>query len=115
MRHRAEPKTGSEDADLARLLAAEVELERLLADARKEAAGLLADAAATAGARERGLDAQMQTEAADLQKRLDGERTQREAEIQAAAEADAVRYERMSDERVEAIAMTILGRLVGLA
>ena len=115
MRHRTEPNAGSEDADLGRLLTAEVELERLLAEARREAEALVADATATAGARESGLDAQLQTEAAELQKRLDRERTQREAEILAAAEADAVRYERMGDERVEAIAMTILARLVGLA
>ena len=115
MRHRAELNVGSEDTDLTRLLASEATLERLLTDARAEAARLLADAAATAAERERGLDSQLQQEAAALRARLDGERVQREAELEAAATADVGRYEGISDARVAAMAERVVARLVGAA
>ena len=102
-----------EDTDLSRLLAAEAEFERLLANARSEAEGILAEAAGQAAARERGLEGQLRAEATALKEHLDRERAKREAELDAVATADAGRYQGISDQRIAAVAELILTRLVG--
>jgi hypothetical protein len=112
MRRRAEPKPVSEETDLSRLLAAEAALERLLADARTEAARIVAEAVAVAAERERSLDKELQAAAGALQARLDAERDGREAELRAAAEADAARYEKISATRVTAVAQRVIARLL---
>jgi len=102
----------SEDVDLGRLLAAEERLERMLADARAEAGRLLAEATTAADAQERGLDAELEKEAAALGARLTGEGAGREADIVAAAETAAARYDAIGADRVETLAEQVVGQLV---
>lgn len=104
----------SEDTDLDRLLAAEERLERMIADARVEAARLLTDATAAAAVGEQGLDAELAREAVTLETRMAAERAAREAEILAAAERAAARYEAIPVPRIEAVAELIVARLLAL-
>lgn len=114
MSRTAPRNAASEDGDLVRLLAAEERLERLLVDARAEAARLLAEAATGAEVRERGLDAELGKEAAALDERLQAERTSRESEIRDAAETTARRYDAVTKARVEAVADFIVTRLLAV-
>lgn len=102
----------SEQTDLGQLLAAETRLERLVADARAEAARLTAETEAHAGARERALDAELKEEEARLRTRLEEERRGREAAVRAEAEAAAARYEAITDEQVSRIARDVVARVV---
>jgi len=111
MQRHTQPNAGSED-DLGRLLAAEERLERTLADARVEAARLLADADAAAVAQDQGLDAELAKEEAALHARLTAERATREAAILDAAEAAAARYDAIVTARVEAVAEMVVARLL---
>jgi vacuolar-type H+-ATPase subunit H len=108
----AQRNAASDDGDLGRLLAAEARLETMLADARAEAARLVAEARAAAAARETGLDAEIEREAAALDARLSAERAGREAEIAAQAEASARRYDAIGQPRVGALAARVVERLV---
>jgi vacuolar-type H+-ATPase subunit H len=106
------PGEMSDATDLGQLLAAEARLERVLTEAKADAARLVADAESQAAERERRLDMELESEGADLQARLERERLSREAELQAAAEAAAARYDRLDAGRVAAVAGNVVARLL---
>ncbi len=113
MSHGTQRAAPVDDGDLGRLLAAEARLETMLADARTEAARLVAEARSAAAARESGLDAEIERETAALEARMSAERTGREVEIAAQAETAAGRYDAIAAPRVDALAVRVVERLVG--
>jgi len=98
--------------DLERLFELEQRLEARLADARREAERLVADAEAAATARARALEAELVAAASALDSSIQAEREQREREIAAAAAQDAARFESVSPGRVRTLAQLVVERLL---
>jgi len=98
------PTAAPPSGELARLLEAEAQLEQELAQARAEAEARVAAAGADAAARLAALDADVAAAGGALRARIEAERVARAAEIAATGAREAERFERITPERVAALA-----------
>lgn len=99
--------------ELARLLEAEARLEQELARARADAAARVAQATTDAQSRIAALDAEVTAAGTTLRGQLDAERTAREAEIAAMGAREAERFERVTADRIAALARELATMLLG--
>jgi hypothetical protein len=99
--------------ELGLLLDLEERLEQTLAQARADAARLVAAAEAATVAREAALEGELAAARAQLDTTIASERARREAEVAAAAARDAARFEAVPVERIQDLAQRVVGRLLG--
>lgn len=99
-------------SDLTRLVETEARLEAMLAAARADGARRIAAATDAAQAREAALAAELESAGRGVEAEIAAERARREAEITAAGRRNAEQYDRVTPERIEALARDLLQRLV---
>lgn len=107
--------TGADSApggDLARLLAAEAELDAALAEARREAERRVEAAREQAAALRREASAELERELAEMRERVRDEHREEVEEIHRRAEGRARRYRETSGEIVDRLARHVVRRLV---
>lgn len=115
MSQATKPDVPPADDDLARLLAAEQRLERLVADARAEAARIVAAATTAAVDSDRVSAAELDRDARESAARLKGEAARRETDILAEGQAMASRFDSVPADRIAAIARRLSDALVAPA
>lgn len=98
--------------DLARLLETEARLEESLADARTEAARLVAEAQAAARTREAALDAELDALGRRLEAEIAAQRDAAQRDIAAAAQHEAERYDAVAPARIGELARRVVQRLL---
>lgn len=107
------PAAAAPSGELARLLDAEARLEQDLTRARADAEARIAAATADAAGRLAALDAEVAAAGAALRARIDAERAARAAEIAAAGARETERFERVTPDRVAALARELAALLLG--
>lgn len=99
-------------SDLARLVETELRLEAMLAAVRTDGAHRIAAATDAALARDAALAAELEAAGRGVEVEINAERARRTAEITAAGQRDAARFDRVPPERIAAMARDVVQRLV---
>ena len=99
--------------DLERLIAAEEKNEALIAAARAEAEGVIAEATREAAAREASLRQAVEQGVAEAEAKLTAEQARRIADLEEAARRTVARYDEVTDARLAEVVPALVDRLLG--
>lgn len=101
------------ESTLARLLAAEGQLDRELADAARAAAAALREADANAEARRKRADDRIETAVIALRRQVELERRERQAQLEASTKRKVEALGRLDEARIETLARQVVDRVLG--